>query len=81
MAAALVAGVLNGLARRQAVASGRGYASPTAAWLGKRLALAGAFAVCAWGTAAWPVAGILWPAAGALLAGAFLYVGNLPPRV
>ncbi len=60
----------------------RSYASPTLAWLGKRLLLASlsaastfAFAPVAWPAECWPLI------AGAAAAGAAVWVGNLPIRL
>jgi hypothetical protein len=80
--AAALSGATTGLARRERAGSGAGYASPTLSWLGKRTALAGVFVVAAWASTPLPLApGWLWVAPLALLAGSFIYIGNLPARL
>ena len=79
---AAMAGVASGLARRELAAAGAGYASPAGAWIGKRVAAAGLVGVACWATAPLPCpAESMWLMLGAVVAGGWGYVGNLPARL
>ncbi len=82
LALSMLAGLANGIARRERVTAGDGYSSPMRAWIAKRVALAGATAIAAWATA--PLScggGLLWASSAALFIGLMDYVGNLPGRL
>jgi hypothetical protein len=75
-------GATLGLYARDRIRLRRAYASPAAAWLGKRLlgtALAAA-ATYAFSPVAWPAASTHAFAAAAAV-GAAVWIGNLPPRL
>ncbi len=75
-------GVTLGLYGRDRIRLRRTYASPTAAYLGKRLAVAGmaAAATFALSPVAWPPES-MHAFAAAAAAGAAAWVGNLPPKL
>lgn len=75
-------GVTVGLCARDRVRLRRAYASPTLAWLAKRLLLAASAAasVYVFSPVAWPVECLL-PLAGVGALGGAVWLGNLPPRL
>lgn len=75
-------GVTVGLCARDRVRLRRAYASPTLAWLGKRLLLASSAAASVYvlSPVAWTAECLVPFAASAALGGA-VWLGNLPPRL
>jgi hypothetical protein len=82
LAAAIGAAVALGLARRERLRSGESFASPTVAYLGKHLAVAGAVSLASYALVPWPLPpAALWWGGGGAATGAFLFVSNLPLKV
>lgn len=75
-------GVTAGLYGRDRIRLRRAYASPSLAWLGKRLLLGAAVAAAVYSLApvAWPRASLDAFSAAAAVGGA-VWLGNLPPRL
>lgn len=75
-------GIFAGLWRRERVKAGAGHSSPTLAWIGKRILLAGAGWASLWALAPIPASpDWLHLASAALGLGAAVYAGNLPGRL